>query len=413
MKDLIKILIFILIVLSPIYADSNGIWTYSEDIRAGIFGADENLDSLDFYGFNNIVYFNVGLVASNIDVNGNISMGGTLVSGEVPWARLSNHPSIIAGSGLVGGGALSTNRSLSLNSSILDGSHYDLRFVNRAGDTMTGALQLQLASGTSNNLIIGSEGHMISQNSNRLVLYPNRAGSGSFQIRSHNNGVDYRTDFEIDNFGNSRILGDLRLDGILTHGTVPWARLSGYPTIIAGTGLTGGGVLSTSRTINLNTNIVDGSAFDSRFVNREGDSMSGTLNMNNNQITNIPTPTQDNHAANKAYVDSIISTSTEGLASFKHHDRIVRSGNTMPIITVNGGMAKWPDYIYCGRDSSSNIAPYELDVVSSSTVTYRSHGGSSTFRVTFNGDGSYRDRSSTQLCTMSIVQICNVGRCSN
>ncbi|MCH8519404.1 MAG: hypothetical protein LAT82_01475, partial [Nanoarchaeota archaeon] len=61
---------------------------------------------------------------SELEVQGNLNLGGTLLSGEVPWSRLSGHPSILAGAGLVGGGALNEDRTLSLNSTILDGSHY-------------------------------------------------------------------------------------------------------------------------------------------------------------------------------------------------------------------------------------------------------------------------------------------------
>jgi hypothetical protein len=46
--------------------------------------------------------------------------------------------------------------------------------------------------------------------------------------------------------------GDFSFNGSLTGGTVPWARLSGYPNITAGTGLSGGGSLSAGVTISAN-----------------------------------------------------------------------------------------------------------------------------------------------------------------
>ena len=88
------------------YANSNGIWSYPEDIRAGVFGADEGLSESDRYVFNNQVHFNRDITLEN-------------------------------------------------------------------------------ASGFSKGLFVGNEGHMISQFNNRLVLYPNRVGAGSFEIRSH------------------------------------------------------------------------------------------------------------------------------------------------------------------------------------------------------------------------------------
>lgn len=138
MTKLIIILTFLIILFlfSSIHSSSNGIWTYPEDIRAGVFGADETLSGSDFYAFNNSVYFNREIITQNI------AMNGVLVSGEVPWVRLSGHPSIIAGSGLVGGGVLNESRTINLESSYLDGSAHDLRFVNRGGDTMTGNLNM-------------------------------------------------------------------------------------------------------------------------------------------------------------------------------------------------------------------------------------------------------------------------------
>lgn len=117
-----------LCIFSFIYADSNGIWTYPEDIKAGVFGARENLAETEYFTFNNEVYF---------------------------------------------------NKDIELRS----------------------------------NLIIGDEGHIISQNLNSLVLFPNRMGSGSFRIRSHENGANLRTDFIIDSSGNSEMHGNLRLAG--------------------------------------------------------------------------------------------------------------------------------------------------------------------------------------------------------
>ncbi|MCH8520043.1 MAG: hypothetical protein LAT82_04790, partial [Nanoarchaeota archaeon] len=93
MKSIVIIMSLLILTFSSVYSDTNGIWTYPEDIRSGVFGADEGLTASQSYTFNNVVYFNAGLEASNIDVTNNIAMGGTLVSGEVPWARLSNHRS--------------------------------------------------------------------------------------------------------------------------------------------------------------------------------------------------------------------------------------------------------------------------------------------------------------------------------
>ncbi|MCH8519836.1 MAG: hypothetical protein LAT82_03725, partial [Nanoarchaeota archaeon] len=55
--------IFVVLILSVFlsFGDTNGIWTYPEDIRSGVFGADEGLTASQSYTFNNVVYFNAGL----------------------------------------------------------------------------------------------------------------------------------------------------------------------------------------------------------------------------------------------------------------------------------------------------------------------------------------------------------------
>jgi hypothetical protein len=45
---------------------------------------------------------------------------------------------------------------------------------------------------------------------------------------------------------------------------------------------------------------------DGFYVNVTGDTMSGALNMGNNKVTNLATPTDDNDAVNKSYADAIV-----------------------------------------------------------------------------------------------------------
>jgi len=56
------------------FADTNGIWTYPRDIKAGVFGEDENLNSGDSFTFNNKVYFNEEqILTNNVNTNPDIS----------------------------------------------------------------------------------------------------------------------------------------------------------------------------------------------------------------------------------------------------------------------------------------------------------------------------------------------------
>jgi len=106
--------------------------------------------------------------AYSLDIVGDVRWSGKLQGGEVPWQRLSGYPSIIAGSGLTGGGTLSSSLTLShadtSSQSSIDNSQgvviqditldefghitslgtidLDPRFVNTSGDTITGSLNI-------------------------------------------------------------------------------------------------------------------------------------------------------------------------------------------------------------------------------------------------------------------------------
>ena len=274
----------ILYIFSFIYANGNGIWTYPEDIRAGVFGLDENLDSSDNYTFNNIVYFNKDLVASNIQISHNISVGDSLeVQNNIFASRFRS----------------------------IDNPSF---FLN--------------PSGSSTLYAIFAEAYFTSGMGNTYYLRPAQL-SIVHSLRVDNN---------------------LDLRGEIVNGTVPWARLSEHPSIDAGIGLVGGGDLSQSRTIELDLDFTDNryvlegqagsistgmiqngaitsakiasnsvrvqelntASVDSRYLRLTGGTMSGNLilggnniNMAEGRIINVPNPTQNNHVANKAYVDSV------------------------------------------------------------------------------------------------------------
>jgi len=134
-------------------------------------------------------------------------------------------------------------------------------YLPLTGGTLTGALSgtRYVASQTGN--AVGSsafEATGATGQTSALILgqpnvinwrLQNTATTGTFAIN----------DSTTDRFSVT-LAGDVQFTGTLTGGTVPWARLSGLPTVTAGTGLSGGGSLSSSVTLNLaNTAVAAGS----------------------------------------------------------------------------------------------------------------------------------------------------------
>lgn len=66
MKKILISLLFILTIINLIYADTNGIWTETKDIKGGIFGADENPLN---YTFNTPVYFLTNICLNRVCKN--------------------------------------------------------------------------------------------------------------------------------------------------------------------------------------------------------------------------------------------------------------------------------------------------------------------------------------------------------
>ncbi len=62
------------------------------------------------------------------------------------------------------------------------------------------------------------------------------------------------------------------------------------------------------------------------YVKKSGDTMSGTLNMQNHKVTNVAAPTETADAANKGYVDTAISGLTNGTTAMPY---VKKAGDTM------------------------------------------------------------------------------------
>ena len=189
-------------------------------------------------------------------------------------------------------------------------------YVNRDGDSMTGDLDMrdneieldnnQLSGETisfdgssSTGLRAENENGYISLtplNSGWAHIYTDRSdfifnepvSTTANEFFSYNDDLvlrDRDTDntisigSDIDMSTDLDISGDIGISGTMTSGTVPWARLNNHPSIDSGTGLTGGGSLDSSQTLELESSYETGSEYDGRFVNRDGDTMNGDFDI--------------------------------------------------------------------------------------------------------------------------------------
>jgi hypothetical protein len=263
------------------YADTNGIWTYPEDIESGVFGADENNPANSNYTFNDIVYFN-----ENIFSSANMSAHSFVSS--------TNSNRYVDPSGDSELESVNINDIVTIRGTDI----FDL-FVNRSGDTMSGNLYLGTNEVEANRFV----------DSQNTVYYLNPSGvSNLYRIASNryytNNGdnskyLDPSRDSVINNLN---VVGTLELNGVdITDAFVE----EGQPNSITRNMIQNNAIDSSKISTNsVRIQELDTSSVDNRYVNRNGDRMSGDLNMNGNRITNLPTPTGNNQPATKGYVDS-------------------------------------------------------------------------------------------------------------
>lgn len=212
----------------------------------------------------------VGIGTTNpsypLHVSGDIGFSGVLQQGTVPWARLSGYPSITAGTGLSGGGSLSASRTLSVVYGSTAGTAVEgnKQITVTAGANLSGGGTITLGSGGSVSLSVVNDPTFSGSVTTPLVTSTGTlalTGSGSSgTIVFSTNGAERMRITSQGRVGIGttapsyalHVAGDVGFSGTLQQGTVPWARLSGHPSITAGTGLTGGGSLSSSRTLSVN-----------------------------------------------------------------------------------------------------------------------------------------------------------------
>ena len=174
-------------------------------------------------------------IASSTGTNASITYSAADV-GAVPTGR-----TLTAGTGLSGGGNLTANRTLAVDSTV----------VRTSGNQTIGGTKT-FSAGRINSPGASSHNHGSisisgSKSSYAGIAFPD--ANAVFMVRNS----DARSGVYVNN-NTWRWYFDGA--GALTVGTVPWARLTGHPTITAGTGLSGGGNLTANRTLTVDSSVV-------------------------------------------------------------------------------------------------------------------------------------------------------------
>lgn len=353
--------------------------------------------------------FNTGLDLNNIsriinvDPSGNVYWKGSLLSGTVPWNRLSGYPSIIAGTGLSGGGDLSTSRTLSVV------------FGSTAGTAVEGNKTITINPGTNlsggGTITLGSGGSVTIDTINNptfsiSVTTPLITNSGSISINANSasGNITFSTNsverVRIDSSGKMGIgtstpaytldvSGDVSWTGTLQGGTVPWARLSNYPSITASGGLTGGGSLSSSITISIadggvttikladgaitTAKLADNSVTASKLasgavvenlgytpVNKAGDTITGNLTLNSQLISTVPTGTPPLSVSSSTIVTNLNSDMVDGF-----HASQTPGANLIPVADSSGKLN--PGWLPGGASGFSFSAWHVLNPINANT----------------------------------------------
>lgn len=160
----------------------------------------------------------------------------------------------------------------------------DGRFIEKAGDTGVGNVTFQ--SGSSGPYTL------ISQGSIELGRIDGVSSSPFLDFHSSGGNIDYDTRI-ISTVGNGSVSGE----GQLT--LIGYAMVDRLPTLT--NQITSKGYVDTAIS-NLYAQVTNSAA--GLYVKKAGDTMTGSLNMNNNTITNLPSPTAGSHPTTKTYVDS-------------------------------------------------------------------------------------------------------------
>jgi hypothetical protein len=288
---------------------------------SAVFGSNTNFNSASV---GQVLAKGASGVLEYIDVVSNID-------GYVLETRQIN-----TGTGLVGGGNLTTNRTISLQSGLLDGYIEGVIVRRNSGGNVGPQPRLNFIEGANISLSISNDSI---NNEIDITITGNGSGGGGggagtlFQTLAMGNSTDgYDIEFTLGSsivtdtelniitgsgnaaiFGNNTNFDSASVGQILAKGAsgqleyINQINIDGYVyqtrQIIAGVGLSGGGDLSANRTISIQPGLLDGYALDSDITN-----LQNQINIIDNALDGYATSSYVNSQ------DNIIKSSLDGYA---------------------------------------------------------------------------------------------------
>lgn len=283
MKYLLALTVLFLTAISFSY--SNGIWTYAEDIRAGVFGLNENNPSGSNYTFNDRVYFN-----ANIFARSNLTAENTLFTNRIVGIENSTYRIDLRGgrisrfSGVVAEAFFSPESN---NFFLVPNNTSVLRNIN-----VTGVLVYR---GENIEDVFVLEGQANSITSTMIE-------NGAIRLN--------HLDSSVENYFDSRFVLEGQLNSISRD-------------MIENNAIT--------------INEIDTSSLDNRYLRRDGGNiMNNNLNMGGNRITNVAPPVSNNDVATKEYVDIVSSSNPLNSCNLCYEMRRNTGGVGWQCISLDG-----------------------------------------------------------------------------
>ena len=278
------------------------------------------------------------MTATNAYFGGTITEGGSLLSAKYA----SVNTTIGAGTGITGGGSLASNRTLAF-----DTTWGDARYVNKAGDTMSGILTIARTQGRnfvlkqtdSDTGFYNYMGWLDKDNALTAYVGYDSGKSGNFVIKEYTGDVNIASGsgkvvkadgnrvLTVADYGTGKGIDADSVDGVHLAGLVQTSR-----KVNPGTGLTGGGDLAADRSLNFDT-----TWGDSRYLNKSvGGAITGAVSMyalSVNPASATPTYLELGWQGAGAAATTI-DFHSGGTAGVDYDSRIYASGGTT---SVGGG----------------------------------------------------------------------------